>query len=45
MNFELNKKPEIIILGKVCHQQRDVKFFSDFSKGYFYSGKMAESTP
>jgi len=33
----LDLKPEIIIYGKVCHQQRSVGFFSDESSGYNYS--------
>lgn len=41
----LNHYPEIIIAGRVCHQRRDVGFFSDESIGYHYSGKLAESKP
>lgn len=41
----LNHYPEIIIAGRVCHQRRDVGFFSDDSIGYHYSGKLAESKP
>lgn len=36
-------KPQIVVFGKVCHQQRDIGFFSDKSKGYQYSGQIAPS--
>ena len=38
-------KPPIVLFGKVCHQQRDIGFFSDTSKGYYYSGQLASSQP
>jgi alkylated DNA repair dioxygenase AlkB len=38
-------KPPIFIFGKECHQQRDIGFFSNTSKGYQYSGQMAPSQP
>ena len=41
----LEIKPEIIIFGKKCKQQRNIGFFSDKSKGYKYSNKMMESKP
>lgn len=41
----LAEKPEIIICGKVCHQQRDVDFFSDVSIGYRYSGNIRPARP
>lgn len=40
---KLNHKPEIIIMGKKCYQNRDVGFFSDKSIGYHYSNKLMKS--
>ena len=40
---ELLVKPDIIVYGKVCHQNRSVGFYSDTSIGYYYSGKIAPS--
>lgn len=40
---KLNIKPEIIIKGKICHQSRDVAFFSNESIGYQYSGQLSKS--
>ena len=40
---ELQERPEIIIFGKKCNQQRNVGFFSDKSVGYKYSNKIMES--
>ena len=34
---QLEERPEIIVYGKVCKQQRNVGFFSDESIGYKYS--------
>lgn len=42
---QLELKPEIIIFGKKCKQQRNIGFFSDKSSGYKYSNKMMESKP
>jgi len=42
---KLQIKPEIILYGKVVHQNRDVGFFSNTSIGYKYSGKLAASQP
>lgn len=42
---KLNHHPEIIVFGRICHQQRSVGFFSDESKGYSYSGQIASSKP
>jgi len=42
---QLEEKPEIIIFGKKCKQQRNIGFFSDKSIGYKYSKKMMESKP
>ncbi len=39
----LNEEPEIIVGGKVCHQRRDVGFYSDVSEGYRYSGQVAKA--
>jgi alkylated DNA repair dioxygenase AlkB len=41
----LEERPEIIIFGKKCKQQRNVGFFSNESIGYKYSKKMMESKP
>ena len=41
----LEEKPEIIIFGKKCKQQRNIGFFSDKSIGYKYSKKIMESKP
>lgn len=41
----LHCKPEIMVHGRVCHQQRDVLFLSDVSSGYRYSGNIAASEP
>ena len=38
-------EPEISLFGKRVPQPRDVQFRSDESKGYFYSGQVAESQP
>lgn len=38
-------KPEIIVYGKICHQQRDIGFFSNESIGYEYSNQIMESQP
>ena len=42
---QLEERPEIIIFGKKCKQQRNVGFFSNESIGYKYSKKMMESKP
>ena len=39
--IELEEKPIIKVYGKKCHQRRDVSFFSDESKGYYYSNNFA----
>lgn len=36
-------KPEIKIMGKICHQNRDVNFFSDDINEYNYSNKKMKS--
>ena len=41
----LEERPEIIIFGKKCKQQRNVGFFSNESIGYKYSKKMMDSKP
>lgn len=41
----LKNKPEIVKFGKICHQQRNIGFFSNESIGYKYSGQIAESIP
>lgn len=40
---ELDVNPEIIVYGKKCHQHRSIGFYSDTSKGYYYSSKLAAS--
>jgi alkylated DNA repair dioxygenase AlkB len=40
---QLEERPEIIIFGKKCKQQRNVGFFSNESIGYKYSKKMMDS--
>ena len=42
---QLEERPEIIIFGKTCKQQRNVGFFSNQSIGYKYSKKMMDSKP
>lgn len=41
----LEERPELIIFGKPCRQQRHVGFFSDESIGYTYSRKLMPSQP
>jgi alkylated DNA repair dioxygenase AlkB len=41
----LEERPELILYGKVCKQQRYVAFFSDESIGYTYSRKLMPSKP
>lgn len=42
---KLLEKPEIRVYGKICHQNRNIGFFSDESIGYKYSGQLAPSQP
>jgi len=42
---QLEERPEIVMFGKKCKQQRDVGFFSNESIGYKYSKKMMKSKP
>lgn len=42
---KLLERPEIVVYGRICHQNRDVGFFSDESKGYSYSKKIMKSQP
>ena len=42
---KLNKRPVIKVYGKIMHQNRNIGFFSDISRGYTYSGQMAPSKP
>ena len=42
---QLDHHPQIMIFGKIAHQNRSVSFFSDVSIGYYYSGKLAASKP
>ena len=39
------EKPPIMIMGRECHQQRNVSFYSDESEGYKYSGQTMKSLP
>jgi alkylated DNA repair dioxygenase AlkB len=41
----LSVRPEIMIFGKLAHQQRDVGFFSDKSAGYKYSNRVIPAQP
>lgn len=41
--IHLIHQPEIIIQGKVCHQRRDVGFYSRESSVYKYSGSVAKA--
>lgn len=41
----LDIRPPIKIYGKTVHQNRDVSFFSDESKGYYYSNQLRPSKP
>lgn len=43
LNLELDHHPKIFVFGRECHQNRDVRFFSDESKGYTYSGVLTKS--
>jgi len=44
-DLNLISRPTIIIFGKEAHQNRDVGFFSDESKGYKYSNRLMPSQP
>ena len=41
----LEEKPEIVVFGKKCRQNRNVGFFSDQSIGYKYSNNFMKSKP
>ena len=43
IDSQLEERPELIIFGKKCKQQRFVGFFSNDSIGYKYSNKLMES--
>lgn len=45
IDSELIENLEIIIYGKVCHQHRNIGFFSDKSKGYKYSNNIVHAKP
>lgn len=42
---ELDVRPEIIMYGKICHQQRSVGFYSDDVANYNYSNTKTPSKP
>lgn len=42
---QLVPRPEFILYDKVCHQNRNLAFFSNTSSGYKYSSYMAKSIP
>ena len=42
---KLANKPEILVYGRMVHQQRDVSFFSNESEGYKYSKTLTPSLP
>ena len=41
--LDIETRPEIVVYGKICKQNRDVGFFSDESHGYKYSGRIMKS--
>lgn len=41
----LEVKPEIIVFGKVCNQNRNIAFYSNDSIGYNYSNRLLRSKP
>lgn len=41
----LEQKPEVIVFGKKCKQNRNVGFFSEESIGYKYSNNLMKSQP
>jgi alkylated DNA repair dioxygenase AlkB len=41
----LEQKPEVIVYGKKCKQNRNVGFFSEESIGYKYSNNLMKSQP
>ena len=43
VDSELDVRPQIMVFGKVCHQNRSVGFYSDTSKGYNYSSSLTPS--
>lgn len=45
IDSKLIVNPKIKIFGRDAIQHRDVGFFSDKSKGYYYSGQFAKSIP
>ena len=42
---KLDIRPEIMVYGRKCNQNRDVGFFSNESIGYKYSNKIQKSKP
>tara|TARA_B100000886_G_C20390896_1_gene478225 strand:- start:109 stop:684 length:576 start_codon:yes stop_codon:yes gene_type:complete len=42
---KLKVKPEIIVYGKVCNQNRNIAFYSNDSIGYHYSNRLLRSKP
>ena len=42
---KLKVKPEIIVFGKVCNQNRNIAFYSNDSIGYHYSNRLLRSKP
>lgn len=42
---KLEVKPEIIVYGKVCNQNRNIAFYSNDSIGYHYSNRLLRSKP
>lgn len=41
----LIEEPPIMVHGKLCHQRRNIGFYSDSSIGYKYSGQLMKSIP
>lgn len=45
LELELVKNPKIVVYGKEATMHRSVGFFSNTSRGYRYSGQIADSKP
>ncbi len=45
VDAELHVNPEVVVFGKVCHQQRCVGFYSNTSAGYQYSSRTMHAAP
>lgn len=45
MSLKLTHRPSVVVYGKKCFQNRDVRFFSDESSEYNYSKSVTSSYP